>query len=95
MTGKRKLKTLIKERLGVVKEKTRMMTESARRKAKKTTTTKMIVECQGTTSKREVGKWWKGLLTNLRRRMITTTKGTKNVVPIGKKSREYTSALGK
>jgi hypothetical protein len=69
--------------------------ESARWKDKKTTTTKMIVECQRTTSKKEVGKWWKGLLTNLRRRMITMTKGTKNVVPIGKKSREYISELGK
>ena len=38
----------------------------------------------GETSKRQVEKWWEGLSMNLRRMMMMTTKGTKNVVPIGK-----------
>ncbi len=42
------------------------------------------------------GKVVEGIINKSKeRRMITTTKGTKNVVPIGKKSREYISELGK
>ena len=54
--------------------------ETARLKDTKKTTAKIMVEGQGTTSKRQVGKWWEGLSTNLRRRIMIMTKGPKNVI---------------
>jgi hypothetical protein len=61
-----------------------MTMETAKLKKTGMTTTTIMVERKGMTAKREVGKWWEELLTNLRRRMMMT-KGPKNVVQIGKK----------
>ncbi len=61
-----------------------MTMDTAKLKKTRTTTTTIMVERKGMTTKREVGKWWEELSTNLRRRMMTT-KGPKNVVQIGKK----------
>ena len=49
-----------------------MTTEMAKLKKTGTTTTTIMVKRKGMTTKREVGKWWEELLTNLRRRMMTT-----------------------
>ncbi len=72
-----KTKRVIKERLGVVEEETDDdgVSES---EGEKMTITKMMMN----------GKWWEKLSTNLRRRMLMTTKGTKNVIPLGGESRE-------
>ncbi len=61
-----------------------MTTETAKLKKMETTTTRIMVERKGMTTKREVEKWWEELLMNLRRRMMTM-KGPKNIVQIGKK----------
>jgi hypothetical protein len=53
-----------------------------------------MVERKRMTTKREVGKWWEELSTNLRRRMMTT-KGPKNIVQIGKKSRVEITESGR
>jgi hypothetical protein len=69
-------------------------TETAKLKETGTTTTKIMVERKGMTTKREVGKWWEGLSTNLRRRMMMM-KGPQNVIQIGKKSRLEITELGR
>jgi hypothetical protein len=71
-----------------------MTTERAKLKKTGTTTTMIMVERKGMTTKREVGKWWEELSTNLRRRMMMT-KDPKNVVQIGKKIRVEITELGR
>jgi hypothetical protein len=56
-----------------------MTMETAKLKETGTTTTTIMVERKGMMTKRELGKWWEGLLTNLRRRMMMM-KGPKNVM---------------
>jgi hypothetical protein len=71
-----------------------MTMETAKLKKTGTTTTMIMVERKGMTTKREVGKWWEELLTNLWRRMMTM-KGPQNIVQIGKKSRVEIMELGR
>ncbi len=58
-----------------------MTIETAKLKKTGTTTATIMAERKEMTTKREVGKWWEEILTNLRRRMMMT-KGPKNVVQI-------------
>jgi hypothetical protein len=74
-------KQLEKLRRDLVWMKEQIMMETARLKKTKTSTAKIMMEREGTTSKRYyVGKWWEGLLTNLRRKTMMTTNGPKNIV---------------
>jgi hypothetical protein len=56
-----------------------MTMETAKLKKTGTTKTTIMVERKGMTTKREVGKWWGKLSTNLKRRMMTA-KGPNNLV---------------
>ena len=71
-----------------------MTTETTKLKKTGMTTTTIMVERKWMTTKREVGKWWEELSTNLRRRMMTM-KGPQNVIQIRKKSRVEITELGR